>query len=294
MKICREVRENVFALLAGEEANLDKAALVNHIKACPICQHEWQASERLWFGLDALEFAEVPDSLRQKTLTRVYREAELESKHASTILQRMGTLTFTKISMAVIAGIGLALFFIFLLAQKAEALPLSSKQLLSVGTVWAGLLITGFSWTMGKFRFRGMQLNSSAWLAMTATIVVMIGTHFCPDKTVYDWWSNSSIGIATKDTLGAVLGCCVFGALYVLPAALLVAPAFRKKIKDPLFNQAVASALIYIALLLPAIYIQCADLAPIMLFSWVAGSLLGAMSGILGGLMLARIVQARS
>jgi hypothetical protein len=80
--------------------------------------------------------------------------------------------------------------------------------------------------------------------------------------------------------------------LYVLPAALVIAPAFRKKFKDPLFGHAATSALIYIALLLPAIYIQCANLATGMMISWVAGSLVGAMGGILGGLTLARTVRA--
>jgi hypothetical protein len=191
-----------------------------------------------------------------------------------------------------LAGIGLALFFIFLLAQKVEVQPLSSNQLLIIGSVWAGLLITGFSWTLGKFRFRRIQLSATAWLAIAATIVVMIGTYFCPDKTAFEWWSNSPVGTAAKNTLGPVLSCCVFGMLYVLPAALVIAPAFRRKFKDPLFGHAATSAFIYIALLLPAIYIQCANLEIGMMLSWVTGSLFGAMGGILGGLALARTVRA--
>jgi hypothetical protein len=284
MNICRQFRENMFALLAGEVEEFSREACWEHCEKCSLCRAEWQAAQRVWHTLETINMVEVPEQLRQQTLAAVHLEVEKEARQASHVLRRVGALSLAKVSAAILTGIGLALFFIFLLTQKVEGQPLSSNQLLAIGTVWAGLLITGFSWTLGKFRFRRIQLSATAWLAIVATIVVMIGTYFCPDKTAFEWWSNSPVGTAAKNTLGPALSCCVFGMLYVLPAALLIAPAFRRKFKDPLLGHAATSALIYIALLLPAIYIQCANLAAGMMLSWIAGSLLGAMGGILGGL----------
>lgn len=292
MSTCRQLRENMYALLAGEAAGLPEDRAWQHLERCHLCQEEWQAARSLWNGLDQFEMLEVPEELHQKTLDAVRSEAKREAESATFVLARLGGLTLARLAFAVLGGIAIALLFIFLLHQKIEVQPLSSNQLITLGTLWSGVLIAGLSWALGRFRLKNIQLSAPIWLALLGTTLVMIGTYYCPGATAYEWWSNSSIGVATKDALGPILSCCVFGMLYVLPAALLLAPILGRRFTPPLLPASLISAGLFTAMLLPAIYIQCADLAAGMMLSWVAGSLFGAASGIFGALIVARSIRA--
>ena len=240
----------------------------------------------MWDSLDNYEEVGVPQSLREKTIALVYAEAQKEEVQAAQLAARWGRLSFSKVLGAVVAGVSLALIFILMLGQKVETQPLSPEQLLALGTLWSGFLITSFCWLLGKFQIKSLKLNSTALFAILATFLVMVGTYLCPDTTAYGWWKSTSVGAQIQASLGDVGGCFIFGIFYVLPAALLISPGLRDRFKGALLNNSFFTAAICVLLLLPAIYIQCAYLAKGLMFSWIGGSFIGAFGGILGGVGL--------
>lgn len=286
MNICREFRDHVFEILSGEAQDSHSGEYWRHYEDCPLCREELRACRRVWEALDHDEELEVPSTLRAATLALVHSEARKEEARA---LARPGRLTARRLLGAAASGVALALFFILLLGHKVDVQPLSSEQLLAIGTLWSGILIVGFCWIFGRFRLKGIHLDSVTLLAVAGTVIVLIGTYLCPDSTAYGWWRMTSAGSAVEHSIGSTASCFLFGVLYVLPAALLLSGAFRERFKNAIARHATLSAAIYVGLLLPAIYMQCVYLAKGLMFSWVCGSFLGALVGIWGGVRIWRM-----
>ncbi len=289
MNVCREFRDHIFEILSGEVSSEKQQGYLCHWSTCLLCQEELKVARRVWNSLDHYQECEVPQWLREKTAARVYAEARKEEAQAAQLAARWGRLSFGKVLGAIVAGVSLSLIFILMLGQKVESQPLTSEQLLTLGTLWSGFLITGFCWFLGKFEIKNLKLSSIALFAILSTSVVMVGTYLCPDTTAYGWWKSTSVGVQVQTTFGEVGGCFVFGIFYVLPAALLISPMVGRAFKGVVWSNTTTTASVCVLLLLPAIYIQCAYLAKGLMFSWIGGAFIGAFGGILTGLRISSL-----
>lgn len=287
MNACRDFGDDIYEILSGNISRNKKQSYLNHSSHCPQCREELKVARKIWNALDGYQEIEAPQALREQTLAVVYAEAKREQVQATLVAGSFGRLSLNRVLVAIFAGVALSLLFILMLGQKVDIQPLTPEQLLGLGTLWSGLLITGFCWLLGKFNIGNLKLNSVALFALLTTFLVMVGTYLCPDATAYGWWISTSIGSQAQTQLGNVGGCFVFGVFYVLPAAFLISPTIRKTFKSALWRHSLITAILCVALLLPAIYIQCAYLAKGFMFSWIGGAFVGAFGGIYGGVSLA-------
>ncbi|RMD93757.1 MAG: hypothetical protein D6813_03495 [Calditrichaeota bacterium] len=294
MNVCREFREHIFEILSGEFSGEKQPGYLNHWTQCPLCQEELKIARKVWNALNHYHEVEVPKWLREKTVTRVYDEAQKEEAQAAQLVLRWGRLSFGKVLGAIASGVSLSLVFILMLGQKVKTQPLSSEQLLVLGTLWSGFLIAGFCLLLGKFQIKNFKLSAISSFAIVATFFVMLGTYLCPDKTVYGWWKLTYFGSRIYDKVGEVGSCFIFGIFYVLPIAFLISPVIKDKFKGALLNNSLLTATVYVLLLIPAIYIQCAYLGKGIMMSWIMGSFVGALSGILGGASILHLKQRLS
>jgi len=288
---CDQVLPELFSLISNQLNEREAQQMQTHLSTCPDCRAEYQSLNLIWEGLSTVEMVEVPEDLRERTLNRIYSAAE-KTKSA---LSSSG-LSFGRAVTAGVAGVLLTLFYLGLLTQKISFTGLSIEGALAVAVVWSGISISVCAGFLGRYQWRGVDLHFTAGVGLIAAGIVFIGAVVCPDLTLLALFGQSRLSEMILQRLGNVGGYFVFGLLGALIPTLLVSISligvgakFGIKYRGLRLKNGLAGAGVFVLLISPSIYFQCATAAfgvSILTLSWIAGMLIGAVAGVLSGLSL--------
>ena len=288
---CDEVLPELFSLISNQLNEREAQQMQTHLSTCPDCRAEYQSLNLIWEGLSTVEMVEVPQDLRERTLNRIYSEAE----KAKSVISSSG-LSFGRAVTAGVAGVFLTLFYLGLLTQKISFTGLSIEGALAVAVVWSGISISVCAGFLGRYQWRGVDLHFTAGVGLIAAGIVFIGAVVCPDLTLLALFGQSRLSEMILQRLGNVGGYFVFGLLGALIPTLLVSISligvgdkFGIKYRGLRLKNGLAGAGVFVLLISPSIYFQCATAAfgiSVLTLSWIAGMLLGAVVGVLSGLSL--------
>ena len=288
---CDEVSPELFSLISNQLNEREAQQMQAHLSTCPDCRAEYQSLNLIWEGLSTVEMVEVPEDLRKRTLNRIYSEAE----KTKSVISSSG-LSFGRAVTAGVAGVLLTLFYIGLLTQKISFTGISVGQVVVVAVIWSGISISVCAGFLGRYQWRGVDLHFTAGVGLIAAGIVFIGAVGCPDLTLLALFGQSRLSEMILQRLGNVGGYFVFGLLGALIPTLLVSISligvgakFGIKYRGLRLKNGLAGAGVFVLLISPSIYFQCAPAAfgvSILTLSWIAGMLIGAVAGVLSGLSL--------
>lgn len=288
---CDDVRTLLpeFSRLHGAGEDLNGA--MEHLLSCPSCQSEAKQMTDLWALLGHWEIAEpgphVGKAVRAKILADLREAGHAEERVRSwrglghffwPVLLGLGT---TSVSVAAISG-------------GVDIWTFSPFEVLTCGILWAGAYIVAFRMALGGRPASGegwqklRVLRVSAVMGLMAMgLCLLMGRTFSLATAVeycrMGPWLRGLFG-----DLDLAQAYFSIGSIYaLLPMLAAQALVGRRRLIESRTRCGAYAGLIYAALLLPAIYLQCGSFTLGVAIGWMGGSLLGALGGGLSGAWLA-------
>lgn len=263
--------------------------LAAHLSDCQQCAQEKEAMEDIWNALSSLEEMDVPPTLREETLGWIYSFSDKKGRWAS-FAGRFAPLSLGRVLAAIIFGIVMILLYGFILTQKVNLGHLTAGKLLTIVVIWSGLLISAFSFLFSGPSINRANLRFAAAVGIAATGVTMVGALFCPEATFFQMWMSSKMGASIAKMTGNAFSHLVFGIVYGFLPAIFSATALGFKFKGDIAKNGLIAAFSFVALMLPAAYLQCRYLSLwTIVISFSIGALSGAIGGIFTGLGITRL-----
>lgn len=277
MLTCHEVRELVPELLSACLPTDEERALRIHLKECPSCAAEVEASSQTWAALDV--WPEEAPAEEAVSAIRQFVVADLTQEKRA--LEAQGVFPGRKLMWAVIDGLLFALGSVIVMAGAASLEGFSAPVLLSSGAVWSALYILAFAF---YFRSEGrngspVNLRAVALAGLLTVALSLVAARTFSVSTLVRYCELSPWGAATLNRLGQEGAYLVFGALYALVPLLIVSFAFGEGVKRRPMVHGLLCAGLFFLLALPAIYLQCGAFSLGVGLSWIAGAFLGSLAG---------------
>ena len=116
----------------------------------------------------------------------------------------------------------------------------------------------------------------------------MLGTLLCPKMSLIEWWESLPPG---QFLLGFGQGIShgAFGVIYSFLPIFVAVYVLGRRVKGELLRQALSAGTVFLALLLPVIFLQASPLSVSVFISWAGGSVLGVFMGALSGVRVNRL-----
>ena len=165
-------------------------------------------------------------------------------------------------------------------------------HVMTVSTIWAGLLFVSFALVFLRVRTPLLPLGRSASVGLMSLGLAGVCGAACPDPHFLHWWSATSIGEGLAHAEGLALSALCFGALTA--AALSGISAFAL-LGVPRSRQiaSVLAASFVVALQMPGLALQSVDTSWFVFLAWAGGTASGAYLGIVGGVGVRALVGLR-
>jgi len=152
------------------------------------------------------------------------------------------------------------------------------------GAVWAGLLIECFAFVLLRLKTRALLLVQAAGLGLLGLGLAAVVALCCPQPLYLNWWLSTRPG-SWLETVGG-LPMSAFGLGLVSAVFLGLAATLITIWRGGKLSGATIPSMVLSVLLLPGILLQCIGSPMAVFTSWSAGTVLGSLAGITGGMML--------
>ena len=270
---CQTIREHLIEYLYDE---LDPGVwleVAQHLRACTACQAELAALQQVTATLDQWQVP-APAGFVQRTLDRIGAEAAGPSLVGS---RNGAPLAIPLLALALgglAAGVSLGL------TAPLAPQPEPSFMLAALGILWAVLYGGLFVVALGH----GTQLQELARVALLAGGLAILLTPVLSIPEVVEACSAWA-GVAKGSLALNVLLFTVGGLYSAMP--LLIGHLVTGRAPGSRRSQGLASGLLYLVLVSPAFYLQCAALVMGTGTTWLAGAIVGVLAGGPAGIWLA-------
>lgn len=290
MKSCKE-REKILELVSNNLSASEARVLKAHLKDCQQCAQEKEEIEQVWNALSSLDEVDVPAVVREETLEKIYTFEDSKGWWTSSV-GRFVPLSLGHTLIAIIFGIAMILFYGLILTRRVDLKQFTPGELLITIVIWSGVFILAFCFLFSGSKVKKVNLRFASGVGIVATGVTMVGAFFCPEATFFQMWINSKTSAFIAKMTGISFSHFVFGIIYGFLPAISSATALGFKFKGDITKNGLVAALSFVALVLPATYLQCRYLSLwVIMISFSVGILSGAISGIFAGLGVTRLKQ---
>jgi hypothetical protein len=272
---CQAIREHLIDYVYSELAPEDWIRVEQHLLACGECREEVAALRRVTATLDQWQAPEPPADLVDRTMARI-RAAAAE---APTVVGRDGLPPSTALLALALGGLAAAAS----LKLTAHLSPHQGSPLMlaGLGIVWAVLYGGMFLVALGS----GVRLQHLARVALLAGGLAILFTPVLSIPEVVEACSSWLEGAKGSIVLNALL--FVVGGLYTAAPLLVAHVVTGHQPRHVPSSQGLTSGLLYLMLIAPAFYLQCAALAMGVGATWMAGAIVGVLAGGPAGMWLA-------
>jgi len=156
---------------------------------------------------------------------------------------------------------------------------------------WAGLMTACFAVVLLRIRTQRIPLTQACVLALLGLGLAAILGLLCPDPHHLAWWSSTTLGSLALDRGGPGAGAFCLGvcsALLIGSGATVILALLAIS-----FRGAMLPGILLFLMLWPAVVLQSAGAAALVLAGWSAGLLAGSYAGVAIGLWPARRLRGR-
>lgn len=288
---CKQVKEHLVAYLSGDLSTRERRSLLAHLATCRACSDEKEGLEKVWRAMGNLPEAEVPKDLREATISHI--EEVLEAEEA----RLWGKLDWEnwvpRPLAAVVAGVAMAFFSLWVLRGVTVLERLSYEIILHFSALLTGIFAGTFLLATGSLPGIGPRWQWASRIGLLSLGLTMLGTLFCPKMSLIEWWEMLPPGEFLL-SFGQGVSHGAFGVIYAFLPFFLAVLMLGRKVKGDMLSNALSAGIIFLVLLLPAIYLQASPLSPAVVLSWSAGSTLGVVTGALCGVGFYRVSSSFS
>jgi len=275
---CQDAQSTIMSYLAGEISKKQEMALKSHITQCAACASELQRFRQVWNALDTWEDRVVPDNVQTRILT-IAKEADMATREQPQISRWREFQTMMKPLAPVGLGLLAAVLSAGILSSKMNLYTVHPLTLTAVGALWTGIYTLIF-----YILFSGKTQEAGSWRAFAQTSIIALGLFLgftlispVPDSVHFCRYYAITQPILERLSIGGSF--FLFGALYALiPMSFAAYFSGSHSGNHPWVKGSLAGVM-FVALMAPSIYLQCAPFALGVLLVWFGGALVGSILG---------------
>ncbi len=275
---CTEMQKALIAELAGSLQAQMRESLHAHLQECAVCRDAALELRRTWIAMDRLQEQPVPVSVERAILQQAREAVAAEHQSLFSVL-RGWLLDWRNPVLPILMGLLTTTVFALVLALHMDLSLIPPLGLTVAGAMWTGLFAIVF------YLFStGMRRREHSWRFLAQTSLVAIGiffliTVFSPLPHSVRFCSRFSLTQPLMERLSIGGTYFVFGIFYaMIPMGIGAFVAAGRIAGNPLLRGSLAGA-VFMSLLAPAIFLQCAPFALGVVLGWFGGALAGSLLG---------------
>lgn len=276
--LCDILQQNVMNYLAGKLSEQQRQSFEAHIAECATCASEVREFRVVWNSLDTLEEQPVP-RIVERDILRASREAVSSARenlwasswlHLKALLKPMAPVALGLVAAMLSAGV---------LSTKMNLSLIHPLGLTAVGAVWTGLYGMIFYLLLSAGKKEVASWQDFARASIIAVAIFLGFTLISPVPNSISFCRYYSFTQPVIERLSVGGSFFLFGALYALiPMTVAVYVSGSRTGRHPLAKGSLTGSM-FVALLAPSIYLQCAPFALGVLLVWFGGAFFGSVLG---------------
>ncbi|MBI3770123.1 MAG: zf-HC2 domain-containing protein [Deltaproteobacteria bacterium] len=275
---CADYEALLMESLSAPLDRAEQALLTQHLEQCPACKASSVEVRASWDMLDELGTLEPRAALRERTRTTIL---QLMATEKTSAVDRKW-YEVSREPLAVLSALLVAGATLSLLSGLVWGSALPQGHLFFCAAMYTGLLVGAFSWIYSATTVNGVHLDVAARIGVLSLAITVAAITACPQFQVLAVWDGSALGRFLTARLGAGGSSLVFGFGYGLFPGFLAALFGGNLLAErPLANSLVTGAVVFL-LASPVIYLQSAPFTSGVVVSWIAGTAVGTLCGVLG------------
>ena len=275
---CKNIQKHFMSYLAEEASEEDKLRFEAHVSECSSCSNKLHELRHLWNSLETWEDQPVPDHVEEGILSTACKAviAVQEDVWASSwasfkkLLRPMAPLAMGLVAAVLSAGI---------LSLRMNLSTIHPLGLTAVGALWTGIyaIIFHILFSTGKGEARSWRNFARASIAAIGIFLAFTLISPVPSSVNFCRYYAVTQPIIERISIGGSF--FVFGALYAfIPMSIATYFSGSRSGNHP-FAKGSLAGVMFVMLLAPSIYLQCAPFAIGVLLVWFGGALLGSVVG---------------
>lgn len=278
--------ESLGASLDGEA----EALLAKHLEQCSACSVSFAEVRRSWEMLREVRVPAPRAEIRERAHTAVLQLMATEKTRA---VERKW-YEVSRAPLAVVSALLVTGATLSLLSGLIWGSKLPQGHLFFCAAMYTGLLVGAFSWIYSATTVNGVHLDVAARIGVLSLAITVAAITACPQFQVLALWDASALGRFFTTRLGGGGSSLVFGFGYGLFPGFLAALFGGSLLAErPIANSLVTGAVVFL-LASPVIYLQSAPFTSGVVVSWIVGTAVGALCGVLGAVRVRQRVAYAS
>ncbi|MFQ5583229.1 MAG: anti-sigma factor family protein [Calditrichia bacterium] len=274
---CQQIEDRLIEFVADSLTQDEKELFTIHISQCPSCTEKMQEIELVWQKLDLYEERVVPLVVQETILQNARRVAAENNAGLTTKLS--SALRWLPVPLQpILMGLLTTIVIAIILSFRIDMSLIHPLGLMLAGTLWTGL----FALIYYLFSNKNNGEPSYKFLAQASLIAVVIFlamTFISPLPHSVRFCSNFNLTQSFMERLSTGGTYFLFGSLYaLLPVGIATFLSASRAGKNPLLRGTMAGAM-FMLLLIPGIFLQCAPFALGVVMGWFGGALIGSLVG---------------
>lgn len=275
---CQDIEKNMMNFLGKELSGEEQKAFQLHLSRCTSCAKAVNEFNAVWELLSVVEEQPVSEPLKAKILQNA-REAEFAANENLILNLRESLKKPLKAMRPIFMGLLTTTLFAIILSFRIDLESIHPLGLTVAGSLWTGLFaLVFYLFTVGskqeepswKFLAQASLIAVGIFLVMTFVTPLPHSVRFC---------SNYQLTQPLIERLSIGGTYFLFGSLYALiPMSIAAYLTASRRGKNPLLRGSLAGGM-FMLLLIPGIFLQCAPFALGVVLGWFGGALVGSVIG---------------
>lgn len=279
MTACEKFQEDLLTLLADESSAEQKARLENHAQSCTTCAAEMSEMRAVWKTLDVWPEQTIPAPLLH--LIRAQARHPQMAVNEINLIARLRQLVMQNPIRAFGLGLLTAIIATIILSLRIDFSLIHPLGLTITGALWTALFGLVYYMLTVEREQSGLSWKLPAQVSLLAIGLFIAFTCLNPMPCSVEYCSTRGPAQTFWSSLSPETAYCIFGGFYaMLPMTIAAYFSAKKHVRrNHILRRGSLAAVMFVFLLAPSIYLQCAPFALGLLVGWFSGALVGAVVG---------------
>lgn len=290
---CEQAQTELVVYLAGNLRAQTQVELDEHLAGCAACAAELAQLQGAWRRLGLWQDQAMPAHLAPRISERARHALQEEARGWGLLGERKRLTSFLEPLAPFGMGLATAIISAVILSSRLNLEHVPHLALTTAGALWTALYGLVFYLFM-----LGTKKGLASWKFMAQASLVAVGiflllTAISPLPSSMRFCSNFRLTQPFIERLSVAGSFFVFGGLYaMIPMGIAAYLTASRRSNGALLRGSLAGAM-FVLLLAPSIFLQCAPFALGTLVGWFGGALVGSIvGGSIGYWMRFRLARA--